>query len=164
MKILIMFISLLVSNVSFSETIIISTTKSVIGYKKGEFRGYTFLYPKNYSTELFDKNTFVLRKEKKLVSFITFSDQSIQSFQTRREYLLNEINHSSDTQQVISKARYKKDDDFYILLEHFKEQKENNKNIVASISSPENDDFFKISFLIDDKELIMNVIKSFRLK
>ncbi len=173
MKKTLLCILLFISHVVFAQSFdttpkLIETVENVPGYKNAIFKDYTFSFPNEYSSELFDEKNIIIKNKGKAVFFITFSTMHIlKGFNSRREFLIDEINSPEDKKEIIFKDDdrvevYKKDDGFYFLREDNREDTKATSTV--TVSSPQNDDYFYISFLVDDDTLKMNVLKSFRLK
>lgn len=173
---LLLCISLFISNVVFAQNFDttpkpMESVETISGYKDVIFKDYKFLIPKEHTSELFDDNNIIIKNNGKGVFFVTFSTKHIpKGFNSRREFLIYELNYPEDQKKVRFQNDnkvdvYKKDDEFYFLREDSRDYRDNKKTLSnVSISSPTNDDYFYISFLVDDEKLKMNVLKSFRLK
>ena len=167
MKLSICFL-FLISNIAFAEYFDtkpkpIQTIETISGYKDIAFKGHSFSVPTEYTTELLYDSYIIIKNKGDRVFFIVHPNR--ENFENNRAELIRELKLPARFEQAKDVQLYEKDG-FYFLYEEFK------KDFVAhsavkstiTISSPKNDDYFYMTFLVNDEKLIMNVIKSFRVK
>lgn len=167
MKLFICFL-FLISNVVFAEYFDtkpkpIQTIENISGYKDIVFKGHYFSVPKKYTTELPYDTDIVIKNNGKGVFFIKHPNR--ENFENNRAELIRQLKLPSRFQHAKDVNLYEKDG-FYFLYEEFKKDfvADSSVKSTITISSPKNDDYFYMTFLVDNKKLIMNVIKSFRVK
>lgn len=167
MRFFICFLSL-ISNIAYAEYFdtkpkLIQQIENISEYKNIAFKGHHFSIPNGYTTELLHNTDIIIKNNGDGVFFITHPNR--ENFKNNREELIRQLNLPARFEHTKDVQLYKKNG-FYFLYEEFKNDFAPDSSVKSTItiSSPKNDDYFYMTFLVDNKNLIMNLIKSFRVK
>jgi acid phosphatase class B len=167
MKLFICFL-FLISNSAYAEYFdikpkLIQAIENLSGYKDIAFKGHQFSVPNEYTTELLYDTDIVIKNKGDGIFFITHPNR--ENFENNREELIRQLKLPARFEHAKDVHLYEKDG-FYFLHEEFKKDfvADSSVKSTITISSPKNDDYFYMTFLVDNKNLTMNVIKSFRVE